>query len=259
MTILCYHSVAPSWDSSLSVPAETFAEHCEWLARNREVLDVEKAIPSVNIYGALPRGSCAVTFDDGFSDLYELALPILAKNRIPATVFLVARTLLGDDTVDWVDDVDGPVPGEVGTLSSDQVREMHELGIRFGSHAFAHNDLTQLSEAECFDDLRRSREVIEEVLREPVRLLAYPRGRHAGHVRRAARKAGFEYALSLPSRAESVSAFSIPRVGVYRGNDVDRLKTKVSWWYLPLRMSQMYSWLESHRPFRQRLSQRVPS
>ena len=259
MTILCYHSVAPTWESTLSVPAEEFARHCEWLVRKRTVVDLEQAVADLSPYGRLRRGRSALTFDDGFADLYDFALPILARLRLPATVFLVARSLMGEPAVDWVDDEDGPVPTEVATLSVEQVRDMHEAGIRFGSHSLAHRDLTQLSEAECVEDLRQSREVIEEVVREPVRLVAYPRGRHAEHVRSAAKKAGFVYGFSLPATSEVVGPFSIPRVGIYRGNDIDRLKTKVSWWYLPLRMTLFYAWLERRRPFKQRLSQRVPS
>src|SRR5205807_4952068 len=116
----------------------------------------------------------ALGFDDGFADVYTYALPILRRSRLPATVFIVAQTLTsGGRAVDWVDD---PPSWPLETLSREQILEMRAAGISFGSHSFSHRDLTTLTEDECVRDLRTSREVLEAILGEAIRLLAYPRG-----------------------------------------------------------------------------------
>lgn len=237
MTVLCYHAVNPTWTSPLSMHPQAFAAQCAWLAGHRSVLPLELAMEQVRSNGALPRGVAAVTFDDGFHSVHEHAWPILVRHRLPATVFLVAQTLTSaGQEVDWIDT---PPPYESRTLDLDQVREMQQAGVAFASHSWSHTDLTQLSYAECLTDLRDSRELLESVLDRPVRLLAYPRGRHSAHVRAAARDAGYSHAFALPEGPEPVGSHSLPRVGLYRGNDVGTLRIKVARPYLPVRTGRV--------------------
>jgi peptidoglycan/xylan/chitin deacetylase (PgdA/CDA1 family) len=239
MSILCYHAIEPGWDSPLSVEPADFARHAEWLARARDVVGLEQAVRRMSRSGRLSGRLSAITFDDGFASVYEHAFPVLARRRLPATVFLVAETLPPDGRpVDWVDDA--PPGPPLPTLTLEQVREMQEAGVVFGSHSYAHHDLTTLGEQECERDLRQSRELLEDLLREPVRTLAYPRGRHDERVRRAAGRAGFTQAFTLPGGPEPVESLSIPRAGVYRGNGLRSLRVKSARWYLPIRKGRAY-------------------
>jgi len=235
MTILCYHAVDPDWEAPLAVRPEAFAGQMEWLLASRRVLPLDEVARTAMAGG--DRRSVAVTFDDGFESVYEHAFPVLARLRIPATVFLVARTVEGDATVDWVR---GPATG-VRTLDRAQILEMRRAGIRFGSHSFRHADLPALSPEACEADLRLSREVLEGVFGEPIDSLAYPRGLHDPAVRRAADRAGFRVAFTLPERREPVTALSIPRVGVYRGNDGRAFRLKTAPWYLGVRTSGLFA------------------
>jgi peptidoglycan/xylan/chitin deacetylase (PgdA/CDA1 family) len=233
MTILCYHDVRPGWAAPLAVDPTTFAEQCEWLARHRAVLPLDEAVTRLDRSGRLPRGTTALTFDDGLSGLYEHAFPVLTRLELPATVFLVAQTLTpAGQQVDWVDT---PPDFPLGTLTAEQVVEMHAAGLGFGSHSLAHRDLTTLTEEACAADLRRSREVLEELLGTAVRFLAYPRGRHNPAVRAAAQRAGFSHAFTLPEVREPVGRYAVPRVGIYHGNTVRDLRVKSLRPYLPLR------------------------
>jgi peptidoglycan/xylan/chitin deacetylase (PgdA/CDA1 family) len=237
VTVLCYHSVESSWVSPLSVDPPEFDRHCAWLRRHRRTVDLPDALPALTRKGRLPRGTAALTFDDGFAALYEHALPVLREHRLPATVFVVARTLVDDRPMDWIHP-DPAVPQHA--LSREQILAMREAGVRFGSHSLAHQDLTTLTEDECLRDLRESREILEDLLGEPVRLLAYPYGRHAEHVRRAARLAGYEFALSLPERREAAGPYTVPRAGIYRGNSTATLRLKASPWYIAWRTGPFY-------------------
>lgn len=237
MTILCYHSIDPNWESPLAVTPEAFAEHCAWLARSRRMLDMDTAAVQMDASGSLPRGAGVITFDDGFAPVFELALPVLKRHRIPATVFLVAGTLTGSGhPVDWVDD---PPAEPLRTLTRDQVLEMRAAGILFGSHSHAHRDLTSLGDEECERDLRESREVLEDLLGGPVRYLAYPRGRHDDRVRGAAARAGFTHGFALPESREPAGPLAIPRVGVFRRNGMLTLRAKTSRWYLGVRTGRV--------------------
>ena len=78
------------------------------------------------------------------------------------------------------------------------------------------------------------------MLGRPVRLLAYPRGRHAPHVRDAARKAGYTHAFALPEGPEPVGPYSLPRVGLYRHNGVRDLRVKLTPGYLAVRSGRAF-------------------
>lgn len=234
--IACYHAIDPRWSGSpLALRPEVFAAQCAWLARSRRVLDLHDAVDRLDRRGRLPRGLAAITFDDGLACLREHALPILLRHELPATVFLVSRTLAdGGHPVDWVDT---PPPYSLATLTRDDVLEMQEHGITFGSHTLTHADLPSLEEGECVRDLTESRRELEELLGRPVPLLAYPRGRHSETVRRAARAAGYSHAFSLPQGREPVGAYAVPRVGVYPANGALDFRIKAHPRYLGMRMS----------------------
>lgn len=241
MSILCYHAVDPEWRSPLSITPSAFEAHCAWLGRNRRVVGAAEGAVRLSIAGRLPRGLVALTFDDGFRSVFEHAFPILARHRLPATIFVVANTLTPQaQQVDWVDD---PPLRPLATLTLDEVREMHEAGIRFGSHSYSHHDLTLLSEKECERDLRTSRELIEDQLETRITLLAYPRGLHDEGVRRAAARAGFTHAFTLPDLREPIGPFAVPRVGVYPGDTRVTLRGKTSQWYLRVRTSGAFPML----------------
>jgi peptidoglycan/xylan/chitin deacetylase (PgdA/CDA1 family) len=234
MTILCYHSVDPNWDSPLAVSPSEFAGHCSWLVQRRTVLTLEDSVDRIDATARLPRGETAITFDDGFAGLYEHAFPLLTRSGLAATVFLVAETLTPQGRpVDWA-------PPGSGTLTRDEVLEMSEGGVRFGSHSYSHHDLTALGDDERERDLRESRVLLEDLLGRPVPFLAYPGGRHDERVQRSARRAGYTHAFTLPDRREAPGPYAIPRAGVYPGNGPRALRIKSSRWYLPVRTTSAF-------------------
>lgn len=238
MSILAYHAVDPDWSSSLSLHPATFAQHVAWLARHRDLQGLDVALTRVRRSGSLPAGITAITFDDGFASVYEHAYPILRRIGIPATVFVVGRTLAGDGRVDWVDHAPSPA---LQTLSPEQILEMREAGVTFGSHGFSHRDLTALDDSELERDLRDSRETLEDLLHERVTTIAYPRARSDERVRRFARLSGYRYGLAVSLPRQTSGPMEIGRAGVYRSNGKVALRIKSSPWYLPVRRMPAYA------------------
>jgi len=239
MTVLCYHAVDPVWAAPLSVTPEALEQQMGWVARARTVLPLREAVGRLDGSWRLPRGHAALTFDDGFASVYDHAFPILARHQLPATVFLVAETLTPEGrAVDWVDE---PSARPLTTLTLEQVREMQAAGVDFQSHSYSHLDLTTLSYEECRADLRRSRELLSDLLHDDVAMLAYPRGRHDETVRRAAADAGYRQAFSLPEAPEGPTSLAIPRVGVWHRNGPFALRVKAARPYLPLRQGKAAS------------------
>jgi peptidoglycan/xylan/chitin deacetylase (PgdA/CDA1 family) len=236
VTILCYHSIDPAWESPLAMRPDEFARHAQWLARRRTVLPLTEAVAHLDPRGRLPRGMAALTFDDGFTGVLEHAVPEAKRAGLPMTIFLVAQTLTEEGLGAWW--VRTPPPWSLTTLTVDEVLHLRDLGVDLQSHSWAHQDLPELDEDACESDLRRSREFLEDLLHAPVPFLAYPRGLHDERVRRAARRAGYTHGFALPEGPERVDEYAVPRVGIHRGNGTRTLAVKAQRRYLDVRHSR---------------------
>jgi peptidoglycan/xylan/chitin deacetylase (PgdA/CDA1 family) len=230
--------VDPQWKSPLAVLPEEFEAHCAFLARFRTVVPLAVAVAHMDRRGRLPRGMVALTFDDGFAQLHEFAFPTLARYGLPATLFVVAKTLTKEgQEVDWVDT---PPRTALHTLTLDQIQEARGAEITVGSHSWSHRTLTTLDDAACGADLAQSREFLSDLLHEEVTQLAYPRGKHDPSVQRAAEQAGYEHSFALPESREHVGPHALPRVGIFPGNGVLTVRGKSDPRYLALRHSRAF-------------------
>lgn len=98
--ILRYHSICqdertrPDYVSSaISVPVRQFADQVSRLSRKYACLSLDEVVDHLERGRRLPPRAVALTFDDGYLDNYELGLQVLAKYRVPATIYLVSTTL----------------------------------------------------------------------------------------------------------------------------------------------------------------------
>lgn len=239
VSILCYHSVAGGWDDPVSVEPDDFARQCAILARSTTVVPLRGVLDRLAAGGDIPSGTTVLTFDDGFADYVEHAVPIMERYGLTATMYVVSGSLKpGGIAVDWITGLDAADAPPL--MTPGQIRELHDRGWDIGSHTMRHADLPTLSEAECLADLTESRELLEDLLGDPVTTIAYPFGHHAPHVRRAAEQAGYRVAVALPDGPEEAGRFAVPRTGVYRGNPAWKFRVKNSGWYSKVRTSSLY-------------------
>jgi peptidoglycan/xylan/chitin deacetylase (PgdA/CDA1 family) len=104
LTILIYHRVLPDFDrfQTGDVTAAEFDIQIRALADHFSPLPLTEAVERL-AKGSLPARAACVTFDDGYADNAEVALPILRKHRVPATFFIATGYLNGgrmwNDTV----------------------------------------------------------------------------------------------------------------------------------------------------------------
>ena len=118
--ILMYHRIADErfdpW--ALAVSPANFADHLDWLSRNRTALPLAEFV-ELNLKGKLPRDAVAITFDDGYACNAETAVPLLRQFRIPATIFISAELIVRGREF-WWDELERIVLGhDGGTLRLD--------------------------------------------------------------------------------------------------------------------------------------------
>ncbi|MGE5178131.1 MAG: polysaccharide deacetylase family protein [Bacteroidota bacterium] len=85
------------------IPPDRFERQMRHLARAYRPLPLPELLQRSR-EGTVPKGAVAVTFDDGYADNADHALPILARHRIPATIFL-ATGCIGTGRILWHDEV----------------------------------------------------------------------------------------------------------------------------------------------------------
>lgn len=103
--VLMYHRVLPAGadtfsSDSICVTPEAFARQMGFLRRHFRVLSIAELAEHLESGKELPSRSCVVTFDDGWRDNYEHALPILREQQVPAVIF-VATDYIGSDDCFW--------------------------------------------------------------------------------------------------------------------------------------------------------------
>lgn len=92
--ILTFHRVGADLDSYLEpIPTPLFEKILDHVAARYELVPLATIVGAVNAGRSMPRKAMAITFDDGYRDNYEQALPLLEERRIPATFFLVAGNI----------------------------------------------------------------------------------------------------------------------------------------------------------------------
>ena len=97
LVVLMYHRVLPkdspirdSEQPGMYVSPETLDLHLTELKRHFELVHLDDWLRRAKDGKPLPKLACALTFDDGWRDNYDVALPVLLKHQAPATIFLVS-------------------------------------------------------------------------------------------------------------------------------------------------------------------------
>lgn len=205
MVVLCYHGIERD-----QLPG--FRRQIRRLAHTAQVLgpkviehQLSRRMPSQRVV--------AVTFDDGFVNVRENALPILRSYDM-APILFVPSGYLGK-TARWLKTNDKPDPKR-RIFSPSQLRELNTLGCQIASHTATHPHLCGLNDETLMQELAGSRQTLERVLDQPVHLLAFPYGEYDDRVVQMAEIAGYTMMFSgLPEepRKENRSIL-IGRIGV---------------------------------------------
>ena len=159
--VLMYHSISTIPGNTLGVPVQQFAEEMAWLHRqNYTTLSLEEFYEALVNKTPIPEKPIVLTFDDGYSDNYEAAWPILRPYGFKATFFVTTSSV-------------GP-----GMMNWDQLNLLVHEGNSVASHTVHHYDLATLSSQQQADELSLSKKDVETHLSNRVNALCFPSGRY---------------------------------------------------------------------------------
>jgi len=191
VVVLTYHRVADDRATPWTMSNRMFARQIEWLIPRFDLISLEEAQRRLRA-GDNDRTAVCVTFDDGYADNCQAAIPLLVRRRIPCAYFVTLKNVL--DGAPFDHDLKLGHAARPNTL--EQLRAMADAGIEIGSHGYEHVDMGQIKDpTEIHRQVVVSGSRIGELLGRTVRFFAFPFG-HGEHLSPAAivaaRQAGYE-------------------------------------------------------------------
>jgi peptidoglycan/xylan/chitin deacetylase (PgdA/CDA1 family) len=231
IAVLCYHSIHPTrWIASAN--PELFEAHLTWLAENCTCVHF-RDIPRFVREGSPGRPVVAITFDDGYDDNHDFALPLLDRFGLPATFFITPGFIENDpEVVAKFEKALRSRDRDFRPMSWSQVTELRDAGMEIGAHTYSHPNLSLLPASRVTWELAHSKEVLERELGEEVGSLAYPFGKPRRHITdetlSIAAATGYQQAGVVLHRGvrRSDPMMRIPRFNIVK-DSVDEVRARV--------------------------------
>lgn len=203
-SVLCYHSVGEN-GARFTLTATEFEKQIAYIASHYQVILLSELVNRLE-NGESVQGCVCITFDDGYHDNYTVALPILEKYSVPASVFVIT-SLMGKTNM-HSSGVSIPL------MSESNLEEARVRGLEILPHTHTHRDSRELSPSEYQDEFDTSHAELENVLQGVVpRILAYPKGRSNEQVQQWL--ATHRWSAAVGTRGGIVSEYS-PRYDLER-------------------------------------------
>jgi len=169
--ILMYHSISNKTDNVIhpyyqsTTTPKIFRKHMEFLYENKcSVISLKEALKYFRDKKSNYYKPVVITFDDGFADFYNEALPILSLYNFCATVFLPTK-FIGDNRKRF--------KGKE-CLTWGEIRKCQIEGIDFGSHTNSHIQLLSMTKKKIEVEIKVSKIIIEDNIGSKVETISYP-------------------------------------------------------------------------------------
>ncbi len=216
--ILMYHAIGDADERAghYVMSAHRFAKQMTWLQKmGYRPITLKQFLACQHDRHLVPAGSIVITFDDGYMDTYTRAHPVLGKQNIPATIFLVSGYIGLENKWDEQNQLAGrPL------MSWSQIQEMMDQGVHFGAHTCTHSALTAIPLNLAEEEITLSRKQLQSKLNVPIDVFAYPYGEYDSSIQELVQQAGFAAGCSVDAGLNTLMTpvFSLRRTEI-QGTD----------------------------------------
>ena len=164
--VICYHRAvedvaasARSSDAPMLISRRMLERHLDWVGLRFRLVSLEELGSRLESQGTFDQPVAAVTFDDGYSDVYTYAFPLLKRKGIPAAVF-VATDLVGEyEAPPLTRDLEQMFIAEPEDMPGKIVNQAGQLALRFrpGNGCARHEgSFQEINQATTHHGLHRS-------------------------------------------------------------------------------------------------------
>ncbi|MEX2188029.1 MAG: polysaccharide deacetylase family protein [Pirellulales bacterium] len=220
--VAMYHRVADDLATPWTVSNAMFARQIDWLRANVDLISLAEA--QRRIREGNRRVAVAITFDDGYADNCDAALPLLVRHRLPCTYFVTSQNILEQRPFEH----DLALGVRHAPNTTEQIRALAESGIDIGGHTRTHADLGKIADRDTLrEEIAGGAAELAAITSGPVRYFAFPFGQKVNLSATAfdvARQAGLDAVCSAYGgfNHPGDDPFHLQRFAV--DNDLVRLK-----------------------------------
>lgn len=232
--VLNYHAIDDTdthlASANVSVSLNSFKEQVAWLHKEGYTSAEKNELRSVILEGKkINEKKVLITFDDGYYSLYKYGLEILSKYGFSATLFL-STSFIGNP----YDQGDFAFVKHDRQLTWQEIKVLSQNGWSIQSHGYRHVRLNSLDKDALTQELKFSKQIIEQNLGTEVDEFAFPYGIYTNLAINKLRETGYRFAYSVHSGKLMPNArrYRLPRIEINNRDDMSSYITKVTTGYI---------------------------
>ncbi len=170
--VLFYHRVENEHPNPWTISEQDFVDQIAWMQKHFDLVDLQECQKRIRS-GRNTRPTVSITFDDGYADNCNFALPMLIERRIPVTYFVTTCHVTQGQPFEHDVDRDQPLTPN----SIDSLRAIAQAGVEIGGHSRSHADLATISDPDTlYDEVIASTREMESLIGKSIRFFAFPFG-----------------------------------------------------------------------------------
>lgn len=204
--ILMYHYIRVVTDPNdklgigLSVTPDKFATQLDYLNQ----LGYKTITFNDVLTGNIPDKPIILTFDDGYQDFYDTAVPELKKHNMTAVSYVIANKIGG------------------AFMTAPEIKELSDEGFEIGSHTLNHIDLSKANTATSTTEITESKSKLETITGKKVVSFCYPSGKYNDETVKIVSTSGYSFATTTNN---GIGQFKTPfTLSRYRMNGDTNIK-----------------------------------
>ncbi|HVZ93826.1 MAG TPA: polysaccharide deacetylase family protein [Phycisphaerales bacterium] len=184
--ILMYHRIRPlppdgmvKWIMTFSVHPRAFEEQMRWLEQHGyTAITLAELSDYLRCGDALPPKPVVITFDDGWHDQFQNAVPVLEHLDMRGEFFVCPKLVGTEGYMNWT-----------------EVRELADRGMGVEPHSLTHARLTEMGPQAAWHEINDSRLLLEDEINRPTACFAYPFGESTPELTKLVEDAGYVAAV----------------------------------------------------------------
>ena len=172
ISVLFYHRVADSDPNDWTISCDHFRRQIDYCQQSYELIDLAELQRRVR-ENESRNAAVSLTFDDGYQDNCDFALPLLIERRIPCTYFVTTSNIRSQIAFPHDQAAGRSLP--VNTV--EQIRQASDAGIEIGCHTRNHVDFSCVHDSNVVRaEIIEAKDELEQMIGKRVRYFAFPYG-----------------------------------------------------------------------------------